>query len=59
MSLADGIPSKLPPLRPVSKCDTPQTHSVPLNLDATPYVPFTIPDPLLVDAMNPEPKDKS
>ena len=61
MSLTDGILSKLPPPRPVlllhgSKCDPPQTHSVPFNLDAKLYVPCTITDPLLVDTMNPEPR---
>ena len=42
-----------------SMCDPPQTHSVPLSLNVTPYVPCTIPDPLWVDTMTQEPKGQS
>ena len=39
-----------------SMCEPSQTHLVPLSLNATPYVPCTIPDPLRVDAVTQEPK---
>ena len=62
MRLAVGTLSGLP--MPVLlprglACVPPPTLSVPLNLGTRLYVLCTIPDPLLVDTINPEPKEES
>ena len=53
MSFADGTLSVLPLPRGLVFDPSP-TYSVPLNLNAASFVPYTIPDSLLVNTMIPE-----